>query len=137
LCLALVACNGSHDHAPVASQRSVDPPIGPIPGPANESTKNPNVFQDDNAALQQGRELFKRYNCYGCHGLHGGGGMGPSLRDRDWLYGDTAPHIYDSIAEGRGHGMPAWYTRIPERQLWQLTAYIQSLETEREPDPPR
>ena len=63
--------------------------------------------------------------------------MGPSLRDPDWLYGDTEVHIFDSIAEGRGNGMPAWGGKLPEDQVWQLVAYVKSLRTHREPEPPQ
>jgi cytochrome c oxidase cbb3-type subunit III len=33
-------------------------------------------------------------------------------------------------------GMPAWGTRIPQQQIWQLVAYIQSINTGHEPDAP-
>ena len=62
--------------------------------------------------------------------------MGPSLRDSSWIYGGSNPHIFSSIAEGRAHGMPAWGTRIPDQQIWQLVAYIRSLRTPNEPEPP-
>ena len=76
-------------------------------------------------------------NCAGCHGGHAGGGMGPSLRDKDWIYGSSAGHIHDSIVEGRAHGMPTWGTKLPDEQIWKLTAYIQSLRTSQEPQPPQ
>ena len=56
------------------------------------------------AAIAEGRQLFVQMNCSGCHGGRAGGGMGPSLRDVDWIYGDTDAQIFDSIAEGRAHG---------------------------------
>jgi cytochrome c oxidase cbb3-type subunit 3 len=62
--------------------------------------------------------------------------MAPSLRDPVWLYGDSDAHIFASIAEGRGKGMPAWGTKIPEDQIWKLVAYIKSLRTPEEPDAP-
>ena len=43
----------------------------------------------------------------------------------------------DRIAEGRAKGMPAWGPRVPERQIWQLVAYIRSLGTDDEPARPR
>jgi cytochrome c oxidase cbb3-type subunit 3 len=75
-------------------------------------------------------------NCYGCHGGRAGGGMGPSLRDQQWLYGDTPADIFDSISEGRGNGMPAWGTKLPPDVIWKLVTYIQSLRTANEPDAP-
>ena len=62
--------------------------------------------------------------------------MGPSLRDKVWLFGDRDDQIFDSIAEGRGEGMPSWGTKIPEDQIWKLVAYIKSMRTSAEPEPP-
>jgi cytochrome c oxidase cbb3-type subunit 3 len=61
--------------------------------------------------------------------------MGPSLRDKDWIYGGTDMQVFDSIAQGRAHGMPAWGTRLPEEEIWKLAAYVKSLCTPLEPDP--
>jgi cytochrome c oxidase cbb3-type subunit 3 len=133
--VALCACQ--HRDPPAASSvASVDVPVGPIPGPGVESAANSNPYGNDAEAVAQGRILFRRFNCAGCHGEHAGGGMGVSLRDTEWLYGDSDAHIYDSIAEGRGHGMPAWGVKLPEPQIWQLVAYIRSLRTPEEPDQP-
>jgi len=88
-------------------------------------------------ALQSGRKLFVAFNCSGCHGGHAGGGMGPSLRDEDWIHGNTAGDIFNSISQGRAHGMPSWGTMLPPQYIWQLVGYIQSMRTPQEPDPPR
>lgn len=112
-------------------------PIGPLPGPAREPDGPSNPYADDKAALQEGRQLFKAFNCAGCHGAHAGGGMGPSLRDELWLYGSAQHNIYSSIAQGRANGMPAWGALLPEPEIWKLAAYIGSLRTDREPEPPR
>jgi len=144
------ACRGLHgDGAPLAGegQRSVssplparrsviNQPVGPLPG-VGDIAPLANPLGNDPAALEDGRRWFVRYNCVGCHGGRAGGGMGPSLRDTDWLYGSTPDRIYSSIAQGRGHGMPAWGTRVPAKQLWELTAYVTSLRTPDEPEAPR
>jgi hypothetical protein len=62
--------------------------------------------------------------------------MGPSLRDQVWIYGNRDDQIYDTIAQGRANGMPAWGSKIPEEQIWELVAYIKSMRTPQEPDPP-
>jgi cytochrome c oxidase cbb3-type subunit 3 len=95
-----------------------------------------NPLAGDPVAMQDGRRLFDWYNCSGCHGGNAGGGMGPSLRDKTWIYGDQDAQIFDSIAEGRANGMPSWGTKIPENQIWELVAYIKSMRTPQEPDPP-
>jgi cytochrome c oxidase cbb3-type subunit 3 len=110
--------------------------VGPVPGPKTVIPEPGNPFHDDSAAVVEGRTLFDQYNCSGCHGPHGGGAMGPSLRDSVWLYGDSDAQIFDSISEGRNNGMPAWGTKVPEQQLWKIVAYLKTLRTPREPEPP-
>ena len=112
-----------------------DQPVGPVPG-IGDVPPLANPLQGDRSALQEGRRLFVRYNCSGCHGGRAGGGMGPSLRDPSWLYGSTPDRIFSSIAQGRGHGMPSWGVRLPEKQLWELTLYVSSLRTPDEPEAP-
>lgn len=122
-----------------ASEAALPPmfvPIGPAPGYQQPPKVETNPYAHDQFAMMQGRKLFLWYNCYGCHGGHGGGGMGPSLRDQTWIYGSTDAQIFDSIAQGRGKGMPAWGLKVPEEQIWQLVAYIKSMRTPEEPDPP-
>jgi cytochrome c oxidase cbb3-type subunit 3 len=86
--------------------------------------------------MTEGRQLFVRFNCSGCHGGRGGGGMAPSLRDVDWIYGDRDAQMYSSIAEGRAHGMPSWQPRLTPDQIWKLVTYIKALRTRNEPQAP-
>jgi cytochrome c oxidase cbb3-type subunit 3 len=118
---------------PAVTQGTV---IGPQPGPDRALPSVANPFGPEESVLTEGRRLFVWFNCYGCHGGRAGGGMGPSLRDPAWLYGSSDQDIFNSIAEGRQHGMPAWGTKLPADQLWKITAYIQSLGTPMEPDAP-
>ena len=76
--------------------------------------------------LSEGKRLFESWNCSGCHS-HGGGGMGPALMDDRWIYGSRPGNIFASIVEGRPNGMPTWRNKIPDQQVWQIVAYIQSL----------
>jgi cytochrome c oxidase cbb3-type subunit 3 len=136
LVIVLVACSKPPSAAPEGQRTVARQPVGPVPGIGDlPPEKNPRGM--DRNVLQEGRRLFRQYNCDGCHGTHAGGGMGPSLRDQIWLYGNTPGKIFNSIAEGRAHGMPAWGTRLPDHDIWALTAYIQSLRTRDEPEPPR
>ena len=77
-------------------------------------------------AIGQGKLLYTAYNCAGCH-AQGGGGRGPALMDADWIYGAEPENVFTSIARGRPNGMPAFGTRIPEYQMWQLVAYVRSM----------
>ncbi len=110
--------------------------VGPLPGYAQQPPKQANPFANDAIAIAQGRRLFVQDNCYGCHGGHGGGGMGPSLRDPVWIYGSSDAEVFASIAQGRGKGMPSWGSRLSDEQIWQLVAYIKTLRTPLEADPP-
>jgi cytochrome c oxidase cbb3-type subunit III len=110
--------------------------VGVAPGPAEPAPQLTNPFDSDTTAAQQGRVLFNQFNCSGCHGGHAGGGMGPSLRDGAWIYGNSDAALYGAIADGRARGMPAWGTRIPEPLIWQLVSYIRSLGTQSEPEAP-
>jgi cytochrome c oxidase cbb3-type subunit 3 len=129
-------CN--HAPRPVAEAASSANliPVGQIPGGVITVQYGTNPLGNDPVALQDGRRLFNWYNCSGCHGGHAGGGMGPSLRDPVWLYGNRDDQIFDSIAQGRSAGMPAWGSKIPDVQIWELVAYIKSMGTPQEPDPP-
>jgi cytochrome c oxidase cbb3-type subunit 3 len=134
---AVVACE--HTPGDVAANSAPTPvmtPVGPVPGPEQNPPRRENPYQQDRGAMAEGRTLFVRMNCSGCHGGRAGGGMGPSLRDADWLYGSTDAQIFSSIAEGRAHGMPSWGTKLPEDQVWKIVAYIKSLRTPDEPNPP-
>jgi cytochrome c oxidase cbb3-type subunit 3 len=111
--------------------------IGPQPGPDRPVPVVTNPYANDANARVEGRRLFGWYNCAGCHGDHAGGGMGPSLRDTTWRYGNTDQNIFASITEGRAQGMPAWGSKLPQDQIWKLVAYIKSLRTPNEPSPPR
>ena len=95
-----------------------------------------NPYTGQAAASRDGRRLFLMYNCVGCHGGRAGGGMGPSLRDSAWAYGESDGDLYATIVEGRPGGMPTWGGRIPPDQIWKLIAYIRTLRTSAEPDPP-
>jgi cytochrome c oxidase cbb3-type subunit 3 len=142
LSVGLAGC-GQRERSNVSAASGIPAPlvpVGQIPGPHIPGTTQqrdaPNPLANDDTALAQGRQLFVAMNCSGCHGGHAGGGMGPSLRDKSWIYGGQAREIFDSIAQGRAHGMPSWGLRIPQDQIWRLVAYIQSLGSDREPDPP-
>jgi cytochrome c oxidase cbb3-type subunit 3 len=89
--------------------------------PGREADDEHNAF-----LVNQGKRLFRWYNCSGCHG-QGGGNMGPALSDAAWLYGASPANVFASIVEGRPNGMPAFGGRIPNDQVWQLVAYVRSL----------
>jgi len=94
------------------------------PGGALPPVTNPDHGEAN--AISEGQRLFSWYNCTGCH-ANGGGAIGPPLITSNWIYGGEPSNLFDTIVKGRPNGMPAWGGRIPEYQIWQLVAYIRSL----------
>lgn len=86
-----------------------------------------NPLKNDPDAVARGMQDFANFNCSGCHMANGGGGMGPALSNDIWIYRSSPANIYLSIAQGRGAGMPAFGAMLPDRTIWELVAYIQSL----------
>jgi cytochrome c oxidase cbb3-type subunit 3 len=103
-------------------------PVGPtFPGgvPFPPPIKNPEA--GDPAAIERGMQAFVSMNCAGCHAPNGGGGMGPALSERQFIYGREPANIYLSIQQGRPNGMPAWGQMLPADATWDLVAYIRSI----------
>ena len=86
----------------------------------------PSPFQANAWGVSEGKRLFTSYNCAGCHG-NGGGAIGPPLMDDEWIYGWEPANVYSTILEGRPNGMPSFRNKIPDYQVWQIVAYVQSL----------
>ena len=95
-------------------------------GAQRPPTPENSPFQENAYGIAEGKRLFDQYNCSGCHS-HGGGGMGPALMDDKWIYGSHPANIFETIVEGRPNGMPAWRGKIPDAQVWQLVAFVQSM----------
>jgi predicted CXXCH cytochrome family protein len=99
---------------------------------SEEAKERPNPVGTDATEIAAGRDLF-RQKCEVCHAYDGSGktqiGAGEyprpsplrvavaSVSDGEMFY-----HIRNGI---RNTGMPAW--DMPDRQIWQLVAYIRSL----------
>lgn len=92
--------------------------------PALPPTENPD--EQNAPAVSEGQQLFEQYNCAGCH-FHGGGGIGPPLMDKKWIYGSDPANIFSTIVEGRPNGMPSFRGKIPDYQVWEIAAYVRSL----------
>jgi cytochrome c oxidase cbb3-type subunit III len=99
------------------------------PGSPSDPGMKESPLQNNAFALSEGKRLYSSYNCVGCH-AHGGGAIGPALMDHRWIYGSRPEQIFATIVQGRPNGMPSFGGRIPEQQLWQIVAYVQSLSGE-------
>jgi len=112
---------------PVAAARSQIETETPLhAGEPQPPTGTLSPYQENAWGIAEGKRLFAQYNCVGCH-ANGGGAIGPPLMDDEWRYGFTAANIYSTIVQGRPNGMPSWRNKIPDHQVWQLVAYIQSM----------
>ena len=129
LLLAAVACDRERrdfkipngDQLTASTRLTELQPGAPSQAPATRSPFNGNAY-----GLSEGKRLYSAYNCVGCH-AQGGGAIGPALMDHRWIYGARPEQIYSTIVQGRPNGMPAFGGRIPEQQLWQLVAYVESM----------
>lgn len=95
-------------------------------GPINPQPVVRNPYTGSGYDISEGQRLFNWYNCSGCH-ANGGGGIGPPLIKTNWIYGGEPANMFDTIVKGRPNGMPSWGGRIPEYQIWQIIAYVRSL----------
>jgi cytochrome c oxidase cbb3-type subunit 3 len=113
------------------SETSGDPQIvqstlSPGEGGPIEVDIDRSAFARNAHHVSEGQRLYKWFNCSGCH-FNGGGGIGPPLMDDEWIYGGELENIVATIREGRPNGMPAFRTKIPDEQTWQIAAYVRSM----------
>ncbi|HEX4748177.1 MAG TPA: c-type cytochrome [Bryobacteraceae bacterium] len=98
-------------------------------GPVNPQPVVNNPYNASAYDISEGARLFQWYNCAGCH-ANGGGGIGPPLIKQHWIYGGEPANLFDTIVKGRPNGMPTWGGRIPAYQIWEIVAYVRSLNGE-------
>jgi cytochrome c oxidase cbb3-type subunit 3 len=122
---------GEFRQAPPAGGTPTGAPMVDLrPGPEMpELPRFRNPFAGDRQAIAEGKELWDWFNCSGCH-ASGGGAIGPPLMDDEWIYGSHDDNLFASIVEGRPKGMPAYGGRITDVQVWQIIAYIRTLQPE-------
>ncbi|MGY3452021.1 c-type cytochrome [Bradyrhizobium sp. USDA 4353] len=96
--------------------------------PAAPALKNPAAGDPQSAT--RGMTAFISMNCVGCHAPNGGGGMGPALSNKIFIYGSSPANIYLSIYQGRPNGMPAWGATLPDSMIWDLVSYIGQISNE-------
>ena len=116
-----------HQEIPAGSVRAEGVRQIPLqPGKAQPEPPSKSPYHGNAYGLSEGKRLFAAFNCVGCH-MNGGGGIGPALTDDKWIYGARPEQIYSTIVEGRPDGMPSFGGRIPDQQVWQIVAFVESL----------
>lgn len=111
-----------------AATTALIPATDLFPGTAKIEPSVKNPYAGDAEAIAAGKRHFAAFNCAGCHAPLGGGGMGPPLSDDTWIYGSAPAQIFLTILHGRPEGMPAFGAMLPERTIWELVAYIDTLD---------
>jgi len=105
--------------------------------PAYRRVAVPDAELHSATARERGRALFLAH-CALCHGVRGDGhgerkeGLDVSPRDftdPEWRRRTTPRHVFFAVREGlAGTPMPAWKS-LSERDAWDLTAFLLSIET--------
>jgi len=103
------------------------PVSGVVPGDIAVAPPIRNPLENDPDAAARGMRDFDYFNCSGCHAPNGVGGMGPALSDDVWLYRSSPANIYLTIVQGRQKGMPSFGAMLPDRVVWELVTYIESI----------
>jgi cytochrome c oxidase cbb3-type subunit III len=88
-------------------------------------TKNP--LEGNRDAIRDGGVKF-RTRCAGCHGPDARGYVGPDISGL-WASGDTDERVFGIVRRGvPGTEMtPADPQRVPDREIWQILAYLRTL----------
>ena len=95
---------------------------------AQQPVRNPRTSPED---IALGAKTF-RSHCAPCHGIHAEGGRGPNLASGRFYHGSSDANLLTNITEGiPGTEMPALF--YMEDRVWQIIAYIRSLNGAAEP----
>jgi cytochrome c oxidase cbb3-type subunit 3 len=134
--LALAGCEREERHFQAERQntgpnesalrQSLNQPGLPLTGHVKPPAENISMYDDNAYAVNEGKRLYRWYNCNGCH-ANGGGSYGPPLMDSEWRYGSDPASIFSTIMQGRPNGMPSFGGHIPEDQVWKIVAYVRSM----------
>ncbi len=83
----------------------------------------------DKEAAARGQPIFAE-QCVACHGEDGGGNMelgAPSLKDKIWLYGNTAAAVTAQVTNPHHGVMPSWEGRLDDATIKMVAVYVHSL----------
>lgn len=84
-----------------------------------------NPYEFDEKSIVEGKTLYGDH-CAECHGKDLKGDIGPDLTNH-LAYGETDEKKFESIAEGRPDGMPAFNSLLGRDKIWKVLAYIDSV----------
>lgn len=134
LAVVLLACGACereqrrYTELPAAADRNTSVRLTTLqPGMPEAQPPEQSPYQYNAYGISEGKRLYSAYNCSGCHAMAGGGSIGPALIDDKWIYGSAPDQIFSTIKQGRPDGMPSFGGHIPDQQIWQLVAYVESM----------
>lgn len=97
---------------------------GTISGGGSQPADKANPYATS-ADLAEGAVAF-RHHCAACHGPQGQGGRSPDLTAVELHHGDTNEALFRTVRFGVS-GTEMSGTRFPDKRVWQIVAYLQSL----------
>lgn len=101
---------------------------------ADEEIPEVNPYSGDKKAIRSGRSWYRNV-CANCHGGRGDGqgerGTGADLRKFDKGFKSFVQTVMDGRkVEGRIQFMPAWRGVLSQKDILQITAYVETLAME-------
>ena len=80
----------------------------------------------DATTLSTGQEIYNT-NCVACHASNGGGGIGPNLTDKNWIYNGDIKGVFNTVSEGAENGMIAWKDILNPEKIQAVSSYVLSM----------
>lgn len=112
--LALAACSD-----PVIEETAVAPVASPPAAPVAVTQEFP-TYTETSSEVAEGERLFSWQRCAECHS-HAGVILGAGKGNIDV--------IATAIRDGSSGGMPRYGGKLTDAQIWQLAAFVKTLDT--------
>ncbi len=136
LLLIFIACNPNPQPPgltpiPTLAQAATVELVGALQGTA-KAASTPAAIAPGQADAAAGAPIYLK-NCSSCHGVQAEGGVGPALRNNQFIRTGGDNKVFDTIANGRTNtGMPAWLQAnggpLKEADINNVVAYLKSLQ---------
>ncbi len=115
--VALLLAGCSRERRTVDVEQPSTPPSASAPDPRMDR------YLKNSYEVSQGGRYFVWYGCAGCH--DGRPGHAIDLAVGPWRHGRSVAEVFRYVAHD--HPPPSEGPRIPDEQLWEITAYIDHL----------
>lgn len=119
--------------APLQGQEYVAELVESEKNIAEYKAANPNLVTEETAQLlteasdlAKGKKVYDA-NCIACHMANGGGGIGPNLTDKNWIYDGDIKGVFHTVYEGAKNGMAAWKDLLSADKIEAVSSYILSM----------